>query len=71
MKKSSPLRQEIEALLRQKGLIMENRISVANLDTKELHYFQSYPEALEFLKGKKGRWYLTAPGLKYAEKKHR
>jgi len=60
----SKVRKEIEALLLQKGLIMERRISVSNLDNGEIHYFDSYPEALEFLKGRKGRWYITTPGIK-------
>jgi hypothetical protein len=35
-----------------------------NLESKEAHYFDNYHEAMEFLKGKKGRWYITTPGLK-------
>ena len=35
-----------------------------NLDTKETNYFDDYPEALQFLKGKKGRWYLATPGIR-------
>ena len=35
-----------------------------SLDTGEAHYFNDYPEALQFLKEKKGRWYLTTPGIR-------
>jgi hypothetical protein len=62
--KKSKLRMEIEALLEEKGLVMEEKISVINLESKEAHYFGDYHEAMEFLKGKKGRWYITTPGLK-------
>ena len=62
--KKSKLRTEIEALLEKKGLILEERITVMNLESKEAHYFKDYHEALEFLKGKKGRWYITTPGLR-------
>ena len=60
----SKLRIEIEALLEKKGLVMEEKISVMNLESKEAHYFDDYHKAMEFLKGKKGRWYITTPGLK-------
>lgn len=63
-KKKSKLRMEVEALLEEKGLILEEKISVMNLESKETHYFDDYHAALEFLKGKKGRWYITTPGLK-------
>jgi len=68
IKKKSKLRQEIEDLLEQKGLVMERRISVMNLDNGEAHYFEDYAASLEFLKGKKGRWYITTPGLRYSRK---
>jgi len=61
--KKSKLRTEIEALLEEKGLVLEEKISVINLESKEAHYFGDYHEAMEFLKGKKGRWYITTPGL--------
>ena len=62
--KKSKLRMEIEALLEEKGLVLEEKVSVMNLESKEAHYFDDYHEAMEFLKGKKGRWYITTPGLK-------
>jgi len=66
--KKSELRREIEALFEKKGLVLERRISVINLENGEAHYFDDYPGALEFLKGKKGRWYITTPGLKFSRK---
>lgn len=63
IKKKSKLRQEIEELLQKKGLVLEERISVINLENNESHYFTDYPEALQFLQGKKGRWYIATPGL--------
>jgi hypothetical protein len=68
--KKSMLRKEIEALLEEKGIIQENRILVANLDDDETKYFENYPDALEFLKGRKGRWYITAPGWKHSREEH-
>jgi hypothetical protein len=68
IKKKSKLRQEIEDLLEQKGLVLESRISVMNLDSGEAHYFEDYAASMEFLKGKTGRWYITTPGLRYSRK---
>jgi hypothetical protein len=71
--KKSKLRMEIESLLEEKGLVLEEKISVMNLESKEAHYFDDYHKALEFLKGKKGRWYIATPGLrslKNQEEKH-
>ena len=68
IKKKSKLRQEIEDLLEQKGLVLESRISVMNLDSGEAHYFEDYAASMEFLKGKTGRWYITTPGLRYSGK---
>jgi hypothetical protein len=64
MIKKSPLRKEIEELLDRKGISIERRLAVMNLDTGETDYFDDYPEALQFLKGKKGRWYLATPGIR-------
>ena len=68
IKKKSKLRQEIEDLLEQKGLVLESRISVMNLDSGEAHYFEDYAASMEFLKGKTGRWYITTPGVRYSRK---
>jgi len=62
--KKSKLRVEIEDLLKEKGISFEQRISVLNLDSGEVSYFDDYTDALAFMKGKKGRWYLTTPGLR-------
>jgi hypothetical protein len=64
LKKKSKLRDEIESLLSEKGITFEERITVMSLDTGETHYFDDYPQALQFLKEKKGRWYLTTPGIR-------
>jgi len=62
--KRSKNRQEIETLLKQKGFVIE-KVSVLNMDSGEVRYFESYPEAMEFLKGRKGRWYITTPGIRH------
>ena len=67
IKKKSKLRQEIEDLLQKKGLVLEERVTVINLESNESHYFSDYPEAMQFLQGKKGRWYIATPGLKRLE----
>jgi len=67
-KKKSKLRKEVEALLEKKGLVVEEKISVMNLDSEETYHFDDYHEALQFLKGKKGRWYLTTPGIRSVKK---
>jgi len=64
LKKKSKLREEIENLLKEKGITLEERIAVMSLDTGEAHYFDDYPQALQFIKEKKGRWYLTTPGFR-------
>lgn len=63
-KNKSELRGEIEALLEKRGLVLEERISVMNLESQETYYFDDYHEAMKFLKGKKGRWYITTPGIR-------
>lgn len=63
-KKKSELRKEIEEMLQERGISIERRITVMSLDSKEAYYFDDYAEALQFLKGKKGRWYLATPGIK-------
>jgi hypothetical protein len=62
--KKSKNRRDIEAMLKGTGISLESRINVVNLDSGERHYFDDYPQALEFMKGKKGRWYLTTPGVR-------
>jgi hypothetical protein len=63
-KKKSRLRQEVEETLVQHGISVERRISIINLETKESYYFDDYAQAMQFLKGKKGRWYLATPGIR-------
>ena len=64
IQKRSKLRQEIEELLQKKGLVLEEGISAVNLDTGETYRFNGSPELQEFLKGRKGRWYIATPGLR-------
>ncbi len=67
--KKSKLRAEIEELLEQKGLVLETGITAANLDSGETLRFEDYPELQRFLKGRKGRWYITTPGLRSLRKR--
>ena len=64
IKKKSRLRREIEDVLQQKGISVESRITIINLDSKESFYFDDYAGAMQFIKGKKGRWYLATPGIR-------
>jgi hypothetical protein len=64
LKKKSELRGEIEQMLQERGISIERRITVMSLDSKEAHYFDDYAEALQFLRGRKGRWYLATPGIR-------
>jgi len=63
-KKKSRLRDEIEGALQDKGISVERKITIVCLDTGETHYFDDYPDAMQFIKGKKGRWYLSTPGIR-------
>ncbi|MBC7079550.1 MAG: hypothetical protein H5T42_03650 [Methanothrix sp.] len=55
-RKQSRLRDEIESLnVKPKGGVL-----LVNLSTGERWSFDSYHDAIEFMRGKKGRWYLTA-----------
>ena len=67
--KKSKRRTEIVDLLKEKGITLERRISLMNLDFGDVTYFDDYTDALAFMKGKKGRWYLTTPGLRRNEEK--
>ena len=58
-------RREIEAMLERIGITLDSRINVVDLDSGERHFFDDYPQALDFMKGKKGRWYVTTPGVRY------
>ena len=64
IRKKSRLRREIEDVLQQKGISVESRITIINLDSKESFYFDDYAGAMQFMKGKKGRWYLATPGIR-------
>jgi hypothetical protein len=63
-RRKSKNRREIEATLERMGTTLDSRINVVDLDSGERHFFDDYPHALEFMKGKKGRWYVTSPGAR-------
>jgi cellulose synthase/poly-beta-1,6-N-acetylglucosamine synthase-like glycosyltransferase len=63
--KKSRNRKAIESALERAGISLEMRISVVNLDSDERYYFDDYHQAIEFMKGKKGKWYVTTPGIRY------
>jgi hypothetical protein len=62
-------RKEIEAMLERIGITLDSRINVVDLESGERHFFDDYTQALEFMKGKKGRWYVTTPGVRYDKDK--
>jgi hypothetical protein len=59
----SKLREEVEALLRERGILIEKRISVVDMESGKAYHFDSYSEAIEFLAGKAGRWYIATSGI--------
>lgn len=65
--RKSENRKEIEAMLERIGVTLDRRINVVDLDSGERHFFDDYPQALEFMKGKKGRWYVSTPGVRYSK----
>jgi hypothetical protein len=64
----SRLRDEVEALLRERGILIERRVSVVDMESGKAYHFDSYPEAVEFLAGKAGRWYITTPGIVFGRR---
>ncbi len=67
-REKSRVRRDVEKALARQGLALESRISVTNLDSHETQYFDDYSKAMESIKGRKGRWYLNTPGIKYVGK---
>jgi hypothetical protein len=65
--KKSKLRREIEEMLRERHITIEDRISVVDLDSGETRYFDNYPQAMEFMRGRKGRWYIATSARKPPE----
>jgi len=63
--RKSKNREEIERMLERIGVSLDNRINIVNLDDGEKHLFDDYTQAMEFMKGKKGRWYVTTPRARY------
>jgi hypothetical protein len=66
--RKSKLREEVEGLLKERGISIERRISVVDMESGKTYHFDSYPEAMEFLAGKAGRWYITTPGIVFEER---
>lgn len=66
-RKKSENRKDIEAMLERIGVTLDRRINVVDLDSGERHFFNDYPQALEFMKGKKGRWYVSTPSVRYSK----
>jgi hypothetical protein len=64
-RKKSYLRKDIEKALSEIGINLDQKIILLNLDTNEVFHFADYYEAIEFVKGKKCRWYLTATGISH------
>ncbi|UEC42009.1 MAG: hypothetical protein METHAR1v1_280012 [Methanothrix sp.] len=65
-KKRSRQREEIEAALKaamKRSDAGEGALILLNLDGGEAVYFDGYPEALEYMAGRKGRWYLAPRGI--------
>jgi hypothetical protein len=62
-RKRSYLRKDIENALSNIGINLDLKIILINLDTKEVFHFDDYYEAIEFMKVKKCRWYLTTTGI--------
>jgi hypothetical protein len=52
-REKSKNRREIETMLERIGITLDSRINVVNLDSGERHFFDDYPKALDFIKGKK------------------
>lgn len=57
--KKSKLRREIEETLRERHITIEDRISAVDLNSGEAHYFDNFPQAVEFVQKRKGRWYIA------------
>lgn len=56
--RESRLRQELARRL-SSSCPANRGVTLLNMDSGETTCFDSYPDALSFMKGKKGRWYLT------------
>lgn len=68
-KRKSKNREDIEKMPEQIEISLDHKVNVFNLDNREQHFFDDYAQAIEFMKGKKGRWYVTNPGVRYNEEK--
>lgn len=57
-RRRSQLRSEVESALRRVDAESAKGVILLNLDSDERYGFDSYADALEFMKGKRGRWYI-------------
>ena len=64
-RKRSYLRKDIEKALSEIGINLDQNIILLNLDTNEVFHFDDYYKAIEFMKGKKCRWYLATRGISH------
>lgn len=65
-RKRSRHREEIEAALRaalDRGEAGGGALILLNLDSGEVLSFDGYPEALDYMRGHPGRWYLAPRGI--------
>ncbi|HOT06106.1 MAG TPA: hypothetical protein PLI05_04145 [Methanotrichaceae archaeon] len=66
--RESRLRQELARRL-SSSCPANRGVTLLNMDSGETTCFDSYPDALSFMKGKKGRWYLTSSPASRSEMK--
>ena len=55
----SKIRREVEDLLKNVDIAQNRGLVVINMSNGEAYNFDSFPEAVEFVKCQKGRWYIT------------
>jgi len=59
----SKIRREINELVEKLEIRQDRRIVAINLDSREVHYFDSFQEVIEFINKRRGRWYIINPGI--------
>ena len=63
-RKKSDMRKELEALLKNAKIADGGQVTVINLSDGQSYYFSNFPDAIDFMKANKGRWYVTTSGLR-------
>lgn len=61
-RRRTKLRQELESALSKDCATSAKGVMLLNLDRQERYSFDSYADAMEFMKGKRGRWYIAGSG---------